>query len=243
LSSLVWPPRAVVDYIARHIAGEIVLSNRPGNVMRKWRELFGTSQLEVAHHMGVSPSVISDYEKGRRVPGSSFVRRFVEALIEIDAEHGWVTVLRLAKNFQIHYLSAVIDMAEFEHGVRIDDVIRAVRGIPVNSFIEEQRVYGYTIVDSIKAVLSLAGNEFFYLLGSTSQRVVVFTKVTSGRSPMIALRVSTIKPAVIVLHGTRRLDYLAAWIAESENLPVILSTAKDVEELTRNLRALAFSPQ
>ncbi len=243
MTGLIWPPRVVIEQVSQRIAGEIVMSSRPGSTMRKWREIFGASQLEVAHHMGVSPSVVSDYEKGRRVPGSSFVRRFVEALLDIDAERGWATVSKLARTFQIHYLSAVIDMAEFEHGVPVDKIVEIVKGVPVNSFIEDLKVYGYTVVDSLKAVLSLAGNEFFYLLGATAQRVVVFTKVTTGRSPMIALRVSTVKPAMIVLHGTRRLDYLAAWIAEAENIPVVISVAESVDAIVKSLRGLASAPQ
>jgi putative transcriptional regulator len=239
----IWPPRQLVKRVMVHIAGEIAVSEKPGPVLKKWRELFAASQLEVARHMGVTSSVISDYEKGRRNPGSSFIRRFVEALIEIDSERGWPVVTRLIKMLNLQYLSAVIDMADYESGVGIDEVINAVEGVPLNTYIHDETLYGYTIIDSIKAIMSLNGNEFLSLLGSTSQRVVVFTNVSTGRSPMIALRVSTIKPAVIVLHGLRKVDTLALWIAETENVPVILSTASSVEEIVKRLRALSSSPR
>ncbi len=229
--------------IAVHIAGEIAMSEAPGHILRKWREIFEASQLEVARHMGVTSSVISDYEKGRRNPGSSFVRRFVVALLDIDASRGWPTVRKLMKILNLQYLGAVIDMQEFETGVSLDEIMTAVKGVPINSNIHNEKLYGYTIVDSIKAIISLTGNEFLNLLGSTSQRVIVFTKVTTGRSPMIALRVSTIKPAVIVLHGPRRIDTLASWIAESEHIPVILSLAGSVDEIVRSLRRLASARQ
>jgi len=238
-----WPPRQLVKRISIYIAGEIAVSEKPGAMLKKWRELFEASQLEVARHMGVTSSVISDYEKGRRTPGSSFIRRFVAALVEIDAERGWPIVSRLIKTLNLQYLSAVIDMADYESGVGLDKVISAVRGVPLNTYIHNEPVYGYTVLDSIKAIMTLSGNEFLSLLGSTSQRVVVFTNVSTGRSPMIALRVSTIKPAVIVLHGLRRVDYLALWIAETENVPVILSTARSAEEIIRELRSLASVPQ
>jgi len=238
-----WPPRQLVRRIMIHMAGEIAVSEKPGTMLKKWRELFAASQLEVARHMGVTSSVVSDYEKGRRNPGSSFIRRFVEALIEIDAERGWPVVTRLIKTLNLQYLSAVIDMADYESGVRLDEVINAVSGVPLNTYIHDETVYGYTVIDSIKAIMTLNGNEFLSLLGSTSQRVVVFTNVSTGRSPMIALRVSTIKPAVIVLHGLRRVDYLALWIAETENTPVILSTARTVKDMIKRLRALASAPQ
>jgi putative transcriptional regulator len=69
-----------VHIIARRIAGDIVLSSEPGTALRKWREYFGASQQQVAKIMGVSSSVVSDYEKNRRIPGAKFIRRYVNAL-------------------------------------------------------------------------------------------------------------------------------------------------------------------
>lgn len=54
------------EALAKRIAGEITLSSDPGKTMRKWREIFGISQTELADYLGVSSSVISDYEGGRR---------------------------------------------------------------------------------------------------------------------------------------------------------------------------------
>ncbi|MEM2805227.1 MAG: helix-turn-helix domain-containing protein, partial [Candidatus Bathyarchaeia archaeon] len=78
---------SVREVLARRIAGEIILSNKPGATMRKWRELFAISQTTLSDKMMLSPSVISDYESGRRKsPGTRFVRRFVWALLKIDEE-------------------------------------------------------------------------------------------------------------------------------------------------------------
>ena len=44
------------------IAGEIVLSDDPGATMKKWREIFGISQVELARHLSITVSTISDYE-------------------------------------------------------------------------------------------------------------------------------------------------------------------------------------
>jgi hypothetical protein len=54
------------EVLARRIAGEIILSARPGATMRKWRELFAVSQLSLSEVMKLSSSVISDYDSGRR---------------------------------------------------------------------------------------------------------------------------------------------------------------------------------
>ncbi|MBU4201932.1 MAG: helix-turn-helix domain-containing protein, partial [Candidatus Altiarchaeota archaeon] len=60
--------------ITRKIAGEIVLADAPGKSMRKWREIFGIKQNSLAQKLGISASVISDYESGRRKsPGIGFV--------------------------------------------------------------------------------------------------------------------------------------------------------------------------
>ncbi len=234
-------PYVILDAITKRIAGDIVMAERAGRALRKWREVFRASQIEVARRMGVSPSVVSDYEKGRRTPGAAFVKRFVEALLEIDEKRGWPTIRKLVKMFQLQHLHAVVDMRELEGGVGFDELLLAVRGVPLTSFALEEKIYGYTVLDSIAAILSLSGNEFIYVMGSTSQRALVFTKVTTGRSPMIAVRVAPIKPAVVVIHGPRRVDYLAVLLAEAERVPLILSTARSVEELVEGLRGLARS--
>ena len=38
------------------MAGEITLSKEPGKSMRKWREIFGVTQIELAEHLGISSS-------------------------------------------------------------------------------------------------------------------------------------------------------------------------------------------
>ena len=230
--------RSIVEAIATKIAGEIVLSEQPWKMLRKWREVFQASQIQVARKMGVSPSVVSDYEKGRRTPGVQFVRRYVEALLEIDSERGWPTVRKLAKLYRLKHLSAVLDARELEEGIGFDELVEAVQGIPLTSIVLSEKIYGYTVVDSISAILSLSGNEFIYIMGATSQRALVFTRVTTGRSPMIAVRVAPIKPAVVVVHGPKRVDFLAIMLAEAEHIPLILSTAKTVEELLEGLRRL-----
>ena len=65
----------VREALARRIAGEIVLSRNPGATMRKWREIFGVSQTRLSKEMGLSPSVLSDYE----------------TLVGVAAETGYVT--------------------------------------------------------------------------------------------------------------------------------------------------------
>ena len=74
-----------MNQLASTIAGEIALSKDPGSSMKKWREIFGISQTDLAEYLKVSSSTISDYEGGRRKsPGVGVVARLVYSLIEID---------------------------------------------------------------------------------------------------------------------------------------------------------------
>ena len=83
------------DTFKEKIAGEIALSPDPGKTIRKWREEFGISQHQLADAIGMSHSVISDYESGRRKsPGVQMVKKVVDALIEKDIENGSPTIKR-----------------------------------------------------------------------------------------------------------------------------------------------------
>ena len=75
--------------LAEKMAGEIALSDDPGETVRKWRTDFEVSQTGLADALSVSPSVVSDYESGRRDnPGIGVVRRVVSALLDIDEQRG-----------------------------------------------------------------------------------------------------------------------------------------------------------
>jgi len=225
----------IIDSVARRIAGDIVWSHNPGATMRKWREMFNASQIEVSRTMGISPSVISDYEKGRRTPGSIFVKRFVESLLSIDENRGWIITKKLAKTLNIH-LDSIEDMCEFEEPISVSDLIGLVKGKLLTRSDYGKVIYGYTVLDSIKTILSLTGTEFYQLMGMTSERALVFTKVTAGRSPMVAVRTSPIKPAAVVLHGPRKVDELAIRLADIEKIPLILSLHKSVKDIIYSLR-------
>ncbi|WP_297462761.1 helix-turn-helix domain-containing protein [Thermococcus sp.] len=229
------------EALAKRIAGEITLSSDPGKTMRKWREIFGISQTELADHLGVSSSVISDYEGGRRKsPGASTIRKFVEALISIDEKRGGNVIRAFSKTLSSELpTSAILDIREFALPVTIKDLVDAVKGeIVANAHLLDRKIYGYTVVDSIRAILEMSSEEFLKLYGWTTERALIFTKVTTGRSPMIAVRVQGLKPAVVVLHGVKNLDELAVKLAERERVPLVVSHAPSEAELISGLRRL-----
>jgi putative transcriptional regulator len=232
-------PRALKETIAGRIAGEIILSNEPSVTLRKWRDLFQTSQVRLAEKMKVSPSVISDYEAGRRKsPGTQFVRRFVEALIELDEENG-SRLLRELSHMSGVPMSAIIDLREFPVPVLGDDIVKAVRGKTVACpELLSREIYGLTVIDSIDAILGMSGSDFMQIFGTTTERALIFTRVSRGRSPMVAIRVSPLKPKMVVMHGPMKVDKLGMRLAEVEQIPLVISRMNETRDLVTALRKL-----
>lgn len=66
------------------VAGSVVLSESPAHQLKYWRKRFGIKQADLARKMNITPSVLSDYEKGRRPsPGVNFIKRYLLALHEL----------------------------------------------------------------------------------------------------------------------------------------------------------------
>jgi putative transcriptional regulator len=229
---------SVREVLARRIAGEIILSSKPGGTMRKWRELFGVSQMRLSDKMIVSSSVISDYESGRRKsPGTKFVRRFVWALLKIDDERGSRFINEFAK-LTGSPSNAIIDLREFPIPVRVEYLCKAIRGeltACFNQYVKE--VNGYTVVDAKKAIETLSGLEFSQLFGVTTERALVFTHIENEASPMLIVRMSQLKPKIVVFHGSKPDDY-SIKLAESDRIPLIYSSLPTVEQLVKTFRKL-----
>jgi len=226
----------VVEFLRGKISGDIVFSENPGKALKKWRRIFEVSQKELAENLGISPSVISDYESDRRrSPGIFFIRKFINALFEIDRERGYRVISRYRDLVSGSNLDAIIDMREFGRSMRFDDFVNAIDGRVV---VETERdVNGYTIIDSIKAILTLNAYDFYKLYGYTSERALIFTKVSTGRSPMVAVRVANLKPSVVVLHELRRVDDVAVKLAEIDGVGLVL-TNLSIDDMVRRLRGV-----
>ena len=223
---------------AKTIAGEITLAANSSESMRKWREIFGVKQTELAKRLSVSPSVISDYESGRRQsPGTHFVKRFVETLVDMDSEKGGQVI---GKFMIAPQSEAILGLRELETPVKASKFVKIIDGevLVHKKLLGQRELRGYTVIDSIQAILNLTDRDFRTIYGSSSERALVFTKVKLGRSPMIAVKVTQPKPVLIVLHGlaANKVDKLAKHIAEKENIPLVVSKIKTEEELIERLR-------
>jgi putative transcriptional regulator len=219
------------EVLARRIAGEIILSSKPGSTMKKWRELFAVSQISLSE-------VISDYESCRRKsPGAKFIRRFVLSLLHIDEGKGSRFIREFAKLTSSPSM-AVVDLREFPIPVRVEYLCKAIGGEVVackEKYVKE--VNGYTVIDSRKAVEAYSGSEYTQLFGASTERALIFTNVETGCLPMMIVRVSSLKPRIVVFHKTVP-DEEAIRIAEYEQIPLIFSTAPSVEQLVKSLRKL-----
>ena len=229
---------SVREALARRIAGEIILSSNPGGTMKKWRGLFAVSQMRLSEKMVVSSSVISDYESGRRKsPGTRFVKRFVWALFMIDEDRGG----RFIKEFfrlTSSQNAAILDLREFPLPVRFEHFCKAISGEVIACSDEAIReICGYTIIDSARAMEILSGWDFFQIFGTTTERSLIFTNITEERLPMMAVRISPLKPRVVVFHGTQP-DELSVKLAGYDRVSLIYSKAQNLEHLTKSLRHL-----
>ena len=208
------------------------------SIVRKWREEFGITQQEISRYLDISPSVINDYESGRRKsPGVFSIKKIVYALVDIDKKRGGNVVRKYVSGMPS---DALIDIKDYDHDVMLDRIIPLIKGKNVSSVDLRRAVRGYTIVDGVKAILSFSYSEYSKLYGWSSQRIIFFTEVKMGRSPMIAIRVHPLKPAAVIYVQPDRIDELAIKIAEIENIPLIV-TDMPPQDISRVMSALRLS--
>jgi len=227
----------VRDVLAEKMAGEITLSPKPGQTIRKWRTAFGISQTDLAKFLELSPSVISDYESGRRKsPGIFTVKKIIEAFLEIDQKKNNGKVLRKYQ-FITKNKEGILDIAEYPYSVPIKKFIKGLRGKLLTSKIDlKMNIKGFTLVDGIEIIKTINSTSYSSLYGWSTERALVFTGIRYGRSPMIAIRVHPVKPSVVVYHNPGAVDPLAIQLADRENIPLIV-TDMSLDELRKKLVA------
>ena len=203
------------------IAGEITLSEEPGVTIRKWREAFNLNQQELAGHLRISPSVISDYESGRRKsPGVATVKKIVDAFIDMDEKGGG----RILKRYESEKQNkAILSMKEFPVPLTAKKFVASIKGKNLSRNTLESDVHGYTVIDSIRAIVSLDSSDYLKIYGWSSQRALIFTGVRYGRSPMVAIRAHPLKPAMVVFQRPERVDDLALKLANLERIPLVVT--------------------
>ena len=226
--------------LAERIAGEVTLSDAPGSTLRKWREEFDVAQTTLAGELEVSASVVSDYESGRREnPGIGVVRRFVEGLLAIDERRGGDRVRQHARVLSAGFdRDVVYDLREYSTTVPLS---RFYASIGAERIVQgsADAIAGHTVINSVEAIKRLSSEDFYRLYGQSTNRALVFTDVTRGESPLVALRVVTPTPSAVVLHGIERDDLWEHAPALAKADGVSLATTTDaLDSILDALRSL-----
>ncbi len=213
--------------LAEKMAGDITLSEKPGESLKKWRSNFEISQTDIANYLKVSPSVISDYESGRRKsPGTLIIKKIVESLLEIDIDrgskkiHAYESILSSENSTK-----SIYSTYEYTFPIQLAKLVNLIEGEVIFKGIEKP-LYGFSVIDSQRAILELSSHEFQKLYGWSTDRAMIFTKVSTGKSPMVAIRVTNLKPGAVVLHGLRKeeVEPGAVKMAEVDRIPLVATT-------------------
>lgn len=224
--------------LAEKMAGEITLSDSPGKALKKWRTSFQISPSTLAEYLGVSPSVVSDYESGRRKsPGTGVVGKIVDSILDIDEENGGKFIKKYGKLLFSNYDDEVIyDIHDFAASVPITELSEIIECETICGELDSQ-IFGYTVVNSLNAILNLSPSEFNRIYGWSTERALIFTDVSSGKSPMIAIRVTPFKPPYVILQGitAEKVHPMVKLLAEKDHINV-LCTPLGVQEIITRLR-------
>ena len=227
----------VKDVLAEKIAGEITLSPKPGQTIRKWRTAFDISQTELANFLEVSPSVISDYESGRRKsPGILTVKKIIWAFLGIDEKKNNGKILRKYQ-FITKNQEGILDIMEYPYSIPIKKFVKGLCGKLLTSRTDmKTNIKGFTLIDGIEIIKTINSTSYSTLYGWSTERALIFTGIRYGRSPMIAIRIHPVKPSVVVYHNPGAVDPLAIQLANRENIPLVV-TDLPLDELRKKLVA------
>ena len=225
----------IKNALSEKIAGEITLSPKPGQTIRKWRSVFHISQTDLAKYLNLSPSVVSDYESGRRKsPGIQTVKKIIEAFVEIDEKRGGKILHQY--DSMIETQEGILEIMEYPYSIPAKQFIREIEGntLTTSEISLKKNVKGFTLVDSVKTIETINSGDYNRLYGWSTERAIIFTGIRYGRSPMIAIRVHPVKPTVVVYHRPGSVDSLAIKLADRENIPLV-TTNMALDELKKKL--------
>jgi putative transcriptional regulator len=125
-------------------------------------------------------------------------------------------------------------MKEFEKPVNIKEFLKSINGEPCYEF-EDIPIFGYSLINSEKAIINFSPLELSRVSSLINRHCLIFTNLSRGRSPLVALRLTNLKPGLIILHGIKRVDEIALRIAKLDKLPLAISYISTVENLIKKL--------
>jgi putative transcriptional regulator len=192
----------------------------------------------LSERLGVSPSVISDYEGGRRKsPGTAVVGKIVDTLLAIDEENGGKHIQKFTNMLFANVEDNVIyDIHEYGTSIPLQKFTDAI-GCSLLWGSIDQVIFGYTVVNSLNAIMQLSSDEFNRIYGWSTERAIVFANVSTGKSPMVAIRVTPFKPRCVVLQGIDAADVhpMVEKMAAKDRITV-LCTSMEIDKIVSTLR-------
>ncbi len=226
------------NQLAEKMAGEITLSDSPGLALKKWRQNFEIAPGVLSDHLGISPSVISDYESGRRKsPGTAVVGKIVDTLLSIDEGNGGKHINKFSSMlFSGIDDDVILDIHEYTNPVSLGAFTEAI-GCTLLCGPMDQSIFGYTVVNSLNAILQLSAEEFNRIYGWSTERALIFTNVSTGKSPMVAIRVTPFKPRCVILQGigAESVHPFVAKMADRDHITVFC-TEMEIDKIVSTLR-------
>lgn len=188
----------------------------------------------------MTPSVISDYEGGRRAsPGINIVKKIIKGILDIDEKRGGTKIKNFGKIIAPGFnFDAIIDIREYKKQISCEEFCNKIKANLIkDNHYQENKINGHTAVDSLKAITEFSEGEFEQLYGWSTERALIFTGVSTGKSPMVAIRVTNLKPGLVILHGISEVSSVAKRIAKIEGVP-LATTERDLDELIEELKEI-----
>ena len=126
---------------------------------------------------------------------------------------------------------AFYSLHDFQNAISGVDFARLIDAkIVANpNYLDNIKLFGYTLLDSLRVILRYL-HQIIQGSGTTNERAFIFDQVSTGRSPMVVVRVAPIKPRLVVIQNIDNVDKLAIKIAQIEHIP-LLTTKLNAEEL------------
>jgi putative transcriptional regulator len=228
-----------LEDIKKKIAGDMVYEDSFPSSLRKWRKTFKISQTDLAKHLKLSPSVLSDYETGRRKsPGIKSISKIIDALIEIDISRGSPTVNIISMLKTEKKNNGVMKVVEFPKSLTIQKFCKKIDAKILVDF--QFSIRGYTLIDAERAIVEMGAQDFIQFFGEFPERAFIFTNIHSGKTVMAAVKVgrlyaSMLKPRLIVLHKPTEVSKVAIKIAQTEKI-ALATTKVPLDKLTEMVK-------
>jgi putative transcriptional regulator len=163
------------------------------------------------------------------------------ALLALDDRSGGQVISAFVRLMDVSLvdLNIVLAMSDFPAPITSQDFCEKLKcDVLAGHAYLNRHIYGYTVVDVERAVKELNSEDFLKLFGATTERCLLFTKVNTGRAPMIAIKSQEFKPTLVILHGAGQIDRLALELSEQMRIPLAVSKIGSLDTLIKELREM-----